>query len=670
MKKSFTKWTALLLTLMPAMAYAQYQGYSQVWSDEFNGGYSNADATTGLDLDCWNFETGNGDGGWGTGQRDYATKDKANVEVSNGTLKIRTQRNYAGQGREYTSGRLNTKDKKSFLYGKIEARIRTNNMTEKGRGFAFWLMPNGIPSGYSSVAWPQGGEIDIFEYNGMYPEYNLGSVHYCWGWNDNKWAGQGQHAQASNVYFATDRTKKFNSAGRDGCTGNNSMTQNKNNLLGADWHVYGVNWYSNRIEFYVDQDVYHIFRIDYEAWCGDFNLVNNKMQVTTGWNYATKGYDTYWRTFENPFYIILSAGVGGANTYGGNITDGNNPNQWTCTTEIDWVRCYKLDAANPPQISLACSEKQGQVTVTPTVKSGAAISKIEYIVDKVPVASTKTANPYTYTFTPTTTSHMIYARACNADGYWGNWANVRYIEGGGEIGDCDNNFGAYSGTRDTYCNNNYSTCGQDNVLTASGRTLTANITTARYYHWLVASGLDIPVTNGHTYQFSGKVKATNNSTITLCIEKRGDTDKKMFTNTTLNLTANQEKTFNLSAKATFDMLQPDLSIAITNGPANTTYTITELVLKRTDCDPTEILEALPSYQEFKVYPNPVNDFVNVESPIEISNIMIVGIDGRVIYNEEINKHYSQVDMSSAPKGMYILRASFADGSTTDSKLIK
>ena len=50
---------------------AANEGYTLVWSDEFDGGYSNPDATTGLNMDVWNFETGNGNGGWGTGQRDY-----------------------------------------------------------------------------------------------------------------------------------------------------------------------------------------------------------------------------------------------------------------------------------------------------------------------------------------------------------------------------------------------------------------------------------------------------------------------------------------------------------------------------------------------------------------------------------------------------------------------
>jgi beta-glucanase (GH16 family) len=337
-----------IFTFFACTAFAQYIGYTLVWSDEFNGGYTNTDSETGLDMSSWSFETGNGDWGWGTGQRDYATTDLENVEVSGGTLKIRTQRNHANQTQEYTSGRLNSKDKRSFTFGKIEARIRTIDMTESGRGFAFWLMPDGLYNGTTELMWPQGGEIDIFEYNGLYPQYNLGSVHHAWKWNNNLWGGDGNHAHSGSIYNPLDRDFQYRNVGR-GC-GNDNMTTGKTTLLGAEWHTYGINWFDDRIEFYVDQDVYHVFYYYDESWCGEHqtnSLGNHQNKAGFDFNKIEEdngewqSHGSNWRPFENPFYIILSAGVGGADTYGGNITAGNNPNQWTCTTEIDWVRVYE-----------------------------------------------------------------------------------------------------------------------------------------------------------------------------------------------------------------------------------------------------------------------------------------------------------------------------------------
>jgi beta-glucanase (GH16 family) len=348
------------------ISFAQYSGYTLLWSDEFEGGYANADAETGLDMSAWSFETGNGNGGWGTGQRDWATSDIENVEVSNGTLKIRTQRNHANQTNEYTSGRILTKDKKFFTYGKIEAKIRTVNMTESGRGFAFWMMPNGLYNGTTSLMWPQGGEVDIFEYNGLYPQYNLGSVHHAWKWNNNQWGGDGNHAHSGSIYNPLDRSTQYRNVGRN--CGGEEMTQNKNNLLGAEWHIYGINWFDDRIEFYVDNDIYHVFYNNWESWCGN-NEINN-----LGNHYNKAGFDfdkvedgeshnSKWRPFQNPFYIILSAGVGGNNTYGGNITNGNNPQTWTCTTEIDWVRVYNEGEGEE-------EEEEEEVGIKEIVESG------------------------------------------------------------------------------------------------------------------------------------------------------------------------------------------------------------------------------------------------------------------------------------------------------------
>ncbi|MBO4370438.1 MAG: glycoside hydrolase family 16 protein, partial [Paludibacteraceae bacterium] len=342
-------WITSLFIIISSLAHAQYDGYTLVWSDEFNGGYTNADYRTGLDMDSWSFETGGG--GWGTGQRDVATADPENVQVSNGTLKIRTHRHNANQTDEYTSGRINSQNKRSFLYGKMEAKIRTDNMTQPGRGFAFWMLGEGIPAGKANSAWPQTGEIDIMEYNGLYPDYNLGSCHYAYNWNNFEYGGEWNHGQASGIYYESNRKTKFNAPNHyDGCTGYASQGTSQDNRLGDSWHIYGINWYADRIEFYIRkendtvEDVYAIFRIDRNQWC-PVHSDNAKGNVQSMTGYPTTQFSENWRPFENPFYFVLSAGVGGANTYGGNITNGTNPDQWTCTTEIDWVRVYKLNSA-------------------------------------------------------------------------------------------------------------------------------------------------------------------------------------------------------------------------------------------------------------------------------------------------------------------------------------
>lgn len=164
-----------------------YDGYSLVWSDEFDG--------TELDLTKWSFETGTGvNGDFGTGQLDRATDRKENVSIKNGVhnanggvLEI-TTRKEVYEDRGYTSGRINTQGKAEFGPGhRIEARVWAKDVHYKGQGFAFWMMPAEKPENLPYIMWPQGGEIDIMEYVGAIPKYNLGTVHYAWFWENNEY---------------------------------------------------------------------------------------------------------------------------------------------------------------------------------------------------------------------------------------------------------------------------------------------------------------------------------------------------------------------------------------------------------------------------------------------------------------------------------------------------
>ena len=169
--------------------------WTQVWSDEFNG--------PTLDQTKWSYETGTGvNGDFGTGQLDRATDRPENVAIERGiagadggALRIST-RHETYMDRNYTSGRLNTKDK--AFWGpnhRIEARVWPQGVRTKGQGFAFWLQGNEHPAGVTSLTWPQLGEVDIMEYVGSVPAHNLGTVHYAYQYNNNQYAdwNHGQH---------------------------------------------------------------------------------------------------------------------------------------------------------------------------------------------------------------------------------------------------------------------------------------------------------------------------------------------------------------------------------------------------------------------------------------------------------------------------------------------
>ena len=123
-----------------------YPGMNLVWRDEFDG--------TSLNPAFWTFETGNGTDGWGNKELQYYRQENTNVK--DGLLTITAKKERFG-GREYTSSRIKTQDKKTFKYGRIDMLAKL----PKGQGIwpALWMLGNNI----STVNWPLCGEIDMME---------------------------------------------------------------------------------------------------------------------------------------------------------------------------------------------------------------------------------------------------------------------------------------------------------------------------------------------------------------------------------------------------------------------------------------------------------------------------------------------------------------------------
>ena len=142
-----------------------------VWSDEFDG--------TSLNGSNWSYDIGNGNGGWGNNELEYYRSQ--NVSVSGGYLTIEArEESYAGY--DYTSGKIHSRNKQDFLYGKIEARMKLP--TGQGIWPAFWMMPTDSVYG----GWPLSGEIDIME---MINEATTvyGTLHFGQSYPNNQQTG-------------------------------------------------------------------------------------------------------------------------------------------------------------------------------------------------------------------------------------------------------------------------------------------------------------------------------------------------------------------------------------------------------------------------------------------------------------------------------------------------
>ncbi len=253
-------------------------GWTLVWSDEFNG--------TSLDRSVWNYDIGTGDWGWGNGEVQYYTDKADNVSVSDGSLKITAKReNYNGSA--YTSGRINTLGKKAFKYGKMEARIKVEGGNQNGVWPAFWMMGNNMASGTN---WPYCGELDIMEHANS-RNYVEGTLH---------WNAGGIGAGYNHVYWGSYSGGQYY-----------YFPDNANNGING-WHTYGVIWDEQKIQWYVDDNIY-----------------------LTGYITADNAY-----AFQKEQFFLLNLALGGPQTgYTGNTApDGSFS---SATMYVDYVRAYQ-----------------------------------------------------------------------------------------------------------------------------------------------------------------------------------------------------------------------------------------------------------------------------------------------------------------------------------------
>ena len=168
-----------LLCVATCSAQKNEPAWKLVWSDEFN--YSGLPDTT---------KWGNEVGFIRNHELQYYSKQRIeNSRVVNGNLLI-IGRKESYKNANYTSASLVTDGKKSWTYGKVEARMKL----PKGQGTwpAFWMLGQNI----HSVGWPKCGEIDIMEHINN-EELLHGTLH----WFNQKHVSSGGTTQCNVTKF-------------------------------------------------------------------------------------------------------------------------------------------------------------------------------------------------------------------------------------------------------------------------------------------------------------------------------------------------------------------------------------------------------------------------------------------------------------------------------------
>jgi beta-glucanase (GH16 family) len=116
---------------------------------------------------------------------------------------------------QYMSGSVSTYHLFSQQYGRYEARIRTTATTAPGLHEAFWLWPD---DRYSTINWPDSGEIDVAESFSAYSS-----------------------TAGSYLHYTSDTSSLLLSSNASNCTASRGV-----------WNTFTLVWGPSRIETFVN----------------------------------------------------------------------------------------------------------------------------------------------------------------------------------------------------------------------------------------------------------------------------------------------------------------------------------------------------------------------------------------------------------------------------------
>lgn len=186
------------------------------------------------------------------------------------------------KGNTIISGRVNSKGKKSFKYGKVEASIKLPK-TANGLWPAFWMM------GDSDKPWPQCGEIDIMEM-GEHSGISSGTI---------------ETQVNTAIHYGTDAAANHRQEYH--------LSNVTSSLQDDQYHIYSLEWNENKLTVSIDNVKFYAF---------DISKVSGRYEY-----------------FHDNFYILFNLAVGGS------FTGITNPDQITALKDgekvnmyIDWVR--------------------------------------------------------------------------------------------------------------------------------------------------------------------------------------------------------------------------------------------------------------------------------------------------------------------------------------------
>jgi beta-glucanase (GH16 family) len=345
------------------------EGWFLTFEDQFDG--------TELNLDNWRHQTGVGRldpytggnyglTGWGNEELQfYHSSNTTIVHEGDGSfMRINARRQNRGEGglsaganrRDFTSSRIRSAGNFAQQWGRFEARIRMDAV----QGFwpAFWLMPeppvnlwrtnclccagsvrcvSGVTQG-TYGGWPRSGEIDVMELVGIRTTSTTSAQHY------------GMGTGASHVYDHS--SVNFNQTGSE--RGGDTF---------EGWQVYGVDWWPDRIEYWVNGVVFFVVHARGRTFVqnnpsipipGSPDLVLrsglNRTSVVNSRGWIAHGTTNNFAIgrpgasanapFDQPFHMILNLALD-SGRFGGAANTLNQTTFQSGNMDVDWVRVWQ-----------------------------------------------------------------------------------------------------------------------------------------------------------------------------------------------------------------------------------------------------------------------------------------------------------------------------------------
>jgi len=142
-------------------------------------------------------------------------------------------------------------------------------------------------------------------------------------------------------------------------------------------------------------------------------------------------------------------------------------------------------------------------------------------------------------------------------------------------------------------------------------------------------------------------------TIFLYLLAVGITEVHAQTNLTVKFKDGTQKISSINSVGKLTVSDQNLVIKLTDGTAST-YLLT--AIQKIIFDNSTEVNNIANQKELLLYPNPATDFILLKNAVEgQSNITIYSMDGALLASTNIYDPNQQIDISSLPKGLYILK---------------